>query len=292
MASDSFAATYKMRSDAPAPMAIDEYVDRISRAWDQLLTSDPDEPGVQAFLERHPLMVPGAHLGLGHLDKSGHAPFPSALIAQPPLRGLSARVPDFLWIASDSVFLNPVFIEIEAPAKRWVTGAGHQHHELTQALHQLDEWRDWLDKPVNRQLFVESYDLPPALRDRKWEPVFVLIYGRRAEDPDGIARLRAHLTTKTTHVIPYEHLEPDPESACYLCARRGTAGYEAVTVPPTVQLGPRHAEHWTLISGKERAVAGSPWVSEQRREFLIERMRYWDAWGRDGRGIRRLSDVE
>jgi Domain of unknown function (DUF4263) len=292
MPSDAFPITYEMSPDAPASMGTDEYVDRVSRAWAELLRSDPDEPAVQAFLQNHPLLVPGAHLGLGRLRETGHGPFPSALITQPPLRGLTARIPDFLWIASDSVFLNPVFLEIEAPGKRWVTAAGHQHHSLTQALHQLGEWRDWLDQPVNRELFLASYDVPSMLRQRKWEPVFVLIYGRRSEDPDAISTLRAHLTTKTRHVIPYEHLEPDPESADYLCARRGPNGYEAVTVPPTMQLGPRHAENWTLISGKERAVAASPWLSDERRAFLIERMPYWDAWGRHGRGIRRLSDVE
>jgi hypothetical protein len=121
---------------------------------------------------------------------------------------------------------------------------------------------------------------------------FVLIYGRRSEDPEAISRLRARLTTKTRHVIPYEHLQSDPESIDYLCARCGPQAYEAVTIPPTLQLGPGHAEEWALISGKERAVAASPWLTEVRRAFLIELMPYWDAWGRNGRGIRRSSDVE
>jgi hypothetical protein len=265
---------------------------RVSSTWSEVLEADPDEPTVQAFLEAHPFMVPGAHLGLGHLSKSGHAPFPGALITQPPLRGLTARIPDFLWIASDSVFLNPVFVEIEAPRKRWVTAAGHQHHELTQSLHQLDEWCEWLDRPVNRQLFLDLYDVPTMLRNRKWEPVFVLIYGTRGEDPAAVASLRARLTTQTRHVIPYEHLAPDPESANYICARRGSDGYEAVSVPPTLRLGPGHAEDWTLISGKDRAVSACSWLSDERRGFLIDRMPYWDEWGRHGRGIRRLSDLE
>ena len=215
-------------------MATDDYINSVSDAWSQVLSADPDEPTVQAFLEKHPLMVPGAHLGLGRLTQSGHGPFPSALITQPPLRGLTARIPDFLWIASDSVFLNPVFVEIEAPRKRWVTAAGHQHHELTQSLHQLDEWSEWLDRPVNRQLFLDVYDVPSMLRDRKWEPVFVLIYGTRGKDPAAVSRLRARLTTKTRHVIPYEHLEPDPESADYICAglRRLRGGLSSADSAP------------------------------------------------------------
>jgi hypothetical protein len=130
------------------------------------------------------------------------------------------------------------------------------------------------------------------LRKRKWEPVLVLIYGKRDEHPTAISRLRARLTTKLRHVIPFEHLTPDPDTADYLCVRHGPNGYEAVAVPPTMRLGPAHAEDWTLISDKDRAVAACPWLSKERRAFLKERMPYWDAWGRHGRGIRRLSDAE
>jgi hypothetical protein len=106
MPSDAFPITYEMSSDAPASMGTDEYVDRVSRAWAELLKSDPDEPAVQAFLQNHPLLVPGAHLGLGRLRETRPLPL-GADHTRPPLRGLTARIPDFLWIASDSVFLNP-----------------------------------------------------------------------------------------------------------------------------------------------------------------------------------------
>jgi hypothetical protein len=52
------------------------------------------------------------------------------------------------------------------------------------------------------------------------------------------------------------------------------------------------AEDWALISGKESALARSPWMSAARRSFLQRRMPYWDAWGTHGRGVRRLSDRE
>jgi antiviral defense system Shedu protein SduA len=288
---DPFAVSYSMRADAPPAMPADEYVSCVAHAWTDLVASDPAEPDVQSFLEAHPAMVPGADAGLGGF-KSGHAPFPSALITQPTLRGLSVRTPDFLWIAGDSLFLNPVFVEIEAPDKRWVTASGQQHHELTQALHQLDEWAEWLEQPANRQLFVEFYDLPRMLQRKKWEPLFLLVYGRRSEDREAVAQLRRRLTTKTRFVIPYENLAPDIEATQYLCARRGSTGYVAVSVPATVELGPQHAEDWRLISGKQQAVAATPWLSSERREFLIERFPYWDEWGSHGRGVRRLSDVE
>lgn len=284
--------TYALAPDPPPPMSSDEYKARVSRAWEELLQADPAEHEVQAFLEAHPSMVPGAHVGLGRLGQSGHAPFPAALITQPPLRGLTTRTPDFLWIAKDSVYLNPIFVEIEKPGKPWVTGTGQQHHLLTQALHQLDEWADWLAKAENVANFLEMYDLPLEFRRLKFEPIRVLVYGRRRENPEAIAKLRKHLTTSTRFVLPYEHLTPDPESFGYLTARLGTGGYQAKSVPATVTLGPTYADLWRRISGKREAAVRSEWLAPERREFLKSRFAYWDKWGRGERGLVRTADKE
>jgi hypothetical protein len=284
--------TYSLAVDPPPEMLPQVYEERLMLAWRELLRSGPAEPEVQTFLEAHPSMVPGAHVGLGRLGQSGHAPFPGALIAQPSLRGLTTRTPDFLWIAKDSVYLNPIFVEIEAPGKRWVTKAGQQHHQLTQALHQLQEWTDWFRSRENQSIFLEAYEIPLAMRRRQVEPVQLLIYGRQSENPEAIARLRRHLTTRTRFVVPYEHLKPDADSFGYLTARLGPRGYEAVSVPPTVTLGPRYASEWRLIGGKTDAVACSDWMPAERRTFLAARFAYWDEWGRDGRGLVRIADEE
>lgn len=42
-----------------------------------------------------------------------------AVISKPKLPGLSDRQPDFMWIATDSVALYPILIEIETPQKKW-----------------------------------------------------------------------------------------------------------------------------------------------------------------------------
>lgn len=268
-----------------------EYEKRVRDEWASLLDSRPTEREVQQFLERHPALVPGAHSALGRF-KSGHAPFPCALVAQPALRGLSQRTPDFVWISTDSVFLNPVFIEIEAPSKKWLTAKGHQHHHLTEALHQLDEWREWFDQPANRQLFFDAYHLPELLRRRKWEPIWVLIYGQQQEDLERINRLRGRLRTQSRIVIPYEHLEPDEDARDYLCVRLSRGRFVAVTVPPTVHLGPALARTWALIEGKEEASRSAPWATPERRRFLAERFRYWDRWAREDMGIIRPADEE
>jgi hypothetical protein len=285
-------ATYSLASDPPPAMSTPAYEERLTLAWRELLRSNPTEPEVQDFLETHPSMVPGAHAGLGRMGQSGHGPFPGALIAQPQLRGLATRTPDFLWIAKDSVYLNPIFVEIEAPGKRWITKTGQQHSQLTQALHQLEEWTDWFRRAENQAVFMEAYDIPRVIRRRQIEPIHVLIYGRQSENPEVIAKLRGHLTTRTRFVVPYEHVQPDAESFGYLTARLGTAGYEAVSVPPTVTVGPRHASEWRLIQRKTEAVARSDWMSVERRAFLAGRFGYWDEWGRDGGGIVRIADEE
>jgi Domain of unknown function (DUF4263) len=286
--------TYELADDGAPAMPWDVYEPRVRGAWQQLLESDPDEPAIQDFWETHPALVPGAHAAVGRLA-SGHAPFPAALIAQPALQGRFKRQPDFLWIASDSAFFNPVFIEIEAPSKPWLTKRGQQHHMLTQAVQQIQEWREWFDEPHHRQGFYEQYQVPLRLRrDRTWEPIWLLVYGRRSENPGGVSRQRARLRSQGLYAIPYEHIEPDDDAGDYVTVRNASGDFEAVSVPPTVELGPAHAEAWSLVVGKEAAVERSPWMSPQRKAFMRRRFSYWDAWARtrDHPGLTRLSDRE
>jgi hypothetical protein len=58
--------------DTPGrPRAMDwtSYVDAVLSDWHSLLLSDPEEQGVQRFLERHPAMIPG---GSGDVGQGGH----------------------------------------------------------------------------------------------------------------------------------------------------------------------------------------------------------------------------
>src|SRR5947209_637206 len=93
----------------PDPDTYDQF---LMERWQALLESEDsrDESLLQAFLERHPSLLPGSHSVDGD---SGHGPFPVAVIAKPKLPGLSDREPDFMWLASDSSSLYPVLIEIE-----------------------------------------------------------------------------------------------------------------------------------------------------------------------------------
>ncbi len=289
--SDLLAKTYELHPAPPPALPWEDYVNRMQTGWQDLLASHPSEREVQAFLERHPSLVPGAHVVPGQL-RSGHAPFPCSLVTQPTLTGLTQRTPDFLWMSSDSLTFSPVFVELEAPDKPWLTAAGYQSHQLTQALHQVDEWSEWFGRLENRQVFLEAFEVPSYLRQRKWSPVWLLVYGRRDEDPEAVSRLRSRLQTANRIVMAYEHLRPDRDCDDYLCVRRTSNGYRAVTVPPTVRLGPSTARDLAIVAGKAEAAAIQEWVTPERREFLADRFSYWDEWAQGQHGLISTADRE
>ena len=102
-----------------------------------LLSSGPDERQVQAFFERYPALVPG---GLTPGGSTGHYPLHCALITQPVLPGFHSRLPDLMWIATDSGTWYPTLIEIESPGKRLFTKRGVPTAAFTQARTQLAQW--------------------------------------------------------------------------------------------------------------------------------------------------------
>src|SRR4051794_36921269 len=90
-----------------------------------------EERPIQRWLEHHAAFVPGAR---GPDGMSGWQPWPGALITEPRLTGIIAKVPDFCWLAADSVNLTAVLVEIETPAKPWQQeGKAVAAAELTQA---------------------------------------------------------------------------------------------------------------------------------------------------------------
>lgn len=54
---------------------------------------------------------------------------------------MTTRIPDFLWIATDSCNIYPIFVEIERPSKNWFTVSGQPTADFTQAQTQLAEWK-------------------------------------------------------------------------------------------------------------------------------------------------------
>jgi hypothetical protein len=138
----------------------------------------------QNFFERNPYYLPGVSIPSRFIIEpdENYAPFPGAVISQPPLRSNQEYIPDFLWLAYDKDTVYPVFIEIEAPSKNWFNKDETLSAKFNQAYHQLLTWKTWFDKEANKQVFWKTLKVPYFLSERSSvEPKFILIYGRDRE---------------------------------------------------------------------------------------------------------------
>ena len=230
--------TYKMAPDSPPAVSWSDYEGIAALELAKALESDASETELHALFERHPCLLPGRR---GMPLNGAECAFPAAVISKPPLPSWGGRIPDFMWIASDSVTLGPVLIEIEAPGKPWFRMAGQQTHELTQALNQLADWRLWFEDSHHREAFLDFYRLDGMLRHRLFRPEFLLIYGRRADShkTEALAKKRGLLQTGDQAVVSYDRLFPSKAGCDYMCVAININGYKALTVPPTITLAAR-----------------------------------------------------
>ena len=266
-------------------MAWGDYERQILEVWNRLLDSVAvSEADIQNFLEDHPSMVPGA---FGMNGPSGHSPYPAALIAQPKLPGFSDRVPDFMWLASDSGTNYAVMVEIETPQKRWFNRSGAPTADFTQAQNQLRDWRQWFDSPMNKQLFMERFYSTSHNR-KAFIPQYVLIIGRRSEFSDSpkLNQKRFSLQNEQEYYMTFDRLMPDRKCHDYITVKNKGDDFIAVSIPPTVKLGPCFAEYWSRVAGKEAAAERSVLLSSERKNFLSSRFSYWDGLGRTPELIR------
>ncbi len=290
-----FNRTYEISPNPPPRMSWEEYSKRVLAEWHALLNSEQgcEERQIHNFLVRHPSMVPGAYSVTG---PSGHSPLSMALLSESPLTGIDIRIPDFIWLANDSLNFTPVFIEIESPCKRWFTQAGDPTHDLAQAHNQLVAWRNWFNRPENVMLFFNTFRIPDGIRrDYNFRPEFVLIYGRRVEfeDRPELTRFRAQFEQHGQIVMTFDRLKPAGDCEHYLSARVRNGDFHALHVPATFQLGPMVAEEFAGIRNIDGAIELNEWISAERRRFLIERLEYWNNWARrDHKGTMNTGDWE
>jgi hypothetical protein len=185
----------------------------------------------------------------------------------------------------DSGTLSPVLIEIERPDKRWVTTGKNPQPtaELTQALNQFRQWREWMNQPENRLVFLERYGVPQVWRARNFAPFYLLIYGRREENPDEIAKVRVAHKRRDQDLITYDHIQPDTRQTGYISVRRdGTGRFQALHMPASTKLDPSDPDSWSKVAGREEMVKRNPWISAERKRFLIEeRIPQWDDWAKN-----------
>jgi hypothetical protein len=286
--------TYEILIDPPPPMSWEDYERHVIFEWSNLLNSgnNSDETSLHNFLEKHPCLLPGAF----YPQPSGHFPFPGAVISKPPLTGLGKKIPDFMWITSDSGHIYPVLVEIETPAKRWFTNKGVPHSKLTQALDQLTEWKTWFNTTENQALFNKLFQIPDVwLRYRTFHPYYILIYGNRNEFKDNpfISKKRAQLARSDEFHMTFDRLIPLNQSQQFICVSIKCNYYNALSIPPTLKLGPNLADYRSIIKNKESAVIKNDLITRERKEFLLKRIPYWDKWAQsDMKGVIQTSDEE
>lgn len=276
-----FEATYKLQS-GPAATPFDEYAERLNRAFKELLESDPTEPKVQDFLERHPSLVPGAWTP-GSI--SGHEPLYSALITQPMLHGFEARIPDFLWLSNHSSSLYAAMVEIEKPSKRIFTSNEVPTAAYTQAYNQFAQWRIWFDNPAHQQNFFNDYGITAEMTNSlEFNLHLILIYGRRSEFQSNhrLSKLRSKLAKGLyEELMSYDRLSPDHSLSSVVTVKPLGAGrFEVKYVPETFTTSPWNAPDLLAFEGLKTAIDANEEIEPERREFLKDRVTYWREWAK------------
>lgn len=272
----------------------DEYVSNIQKEYKRIISENKDEEKVfQKFFEENPCMLPGAY---GFFGESGHTPYLNVLITQPILTGLTTRIPDFLWIANDSCNVYPVFIEIEKPAKKWFRGDGNPSADFTHAQNQLTDWKVWFGNPTHQKLFFEYYDVDSEfLKGKTIKPYYVLIYGSRDEfkKRHDLNLKRGNMQRENEVYMTFDRLSPNIKGRNLITCYVKDQIYYSKYVQPVFRLGPAFADDFAKIHNIEDTIEINSRISDDRKQFLISRVPYWQEFGRlDSRGIIYTGDWE
>lgn len=271
--------SYELTGDFTKVLDWDSYEKIALKEYKELLkTKGSEERAFQVFFEKNPSFLPGA---FGVYGESGHPPYNNALITQPVLNGLTSKIPDFLWIASDSGTIYPIFIEIETPNKRWFKKNGVPTAEFTQAQSQLSDWKMWLSNPAHQSLFYENYNIDQKIAEGKnVKSQFILIFGSRSE-LEGNTELnqkRTQLIRENETYMTFDRLSPNIKARDVITCKVKNRKYIAKFVSPTFRLGPVYAKELSKIDNKEEAINNSE-LSDMRKKFILSRLNYWEEFG-------------
>ena len=107
----------------------------------ELLDSNPDEQTVHIFLEGNPNF-------LVQVLGGGHGRYQIPRLQTKPRLG-SEYIPDFLISDMNSMGIHWYAVELESPRKRAYRKNGIQTSDLTQAISQITDWREWLSNNIN-----------------------------------------------------------------------------------------------------------------------------------------------
>ena len=284
---------YEIVQDAPPAISIDNYINCTMKQYKEMLDNpNMGEKAYQHFFERNPAFIPGAFEVIG---VSGHDPYLGALISQPRVGHDLMRKPDFLWLSNDSLSFCPVFIEIEDPVKIQFRKDEVPNAKFNQALDQITEWRVLLSKDENRKQFFEDYAIPERLRKMVFEPQYVLVYSRRNEyeKNDFLRDKRCSLQRDNIKIMSFDRLKPSRDVYSFVTVSVSRGKYYVKHIPPTFVYEPLRAENLHQLCGFKEQINKIKMISDERRNFLLERYDYWETFGkREHPGLFNAADKE
>ncbi|MGW0867816.1 Shedu anti-phage system protein SduA domain-containing protein [Streptomyces sp. NPDC002611] len=271
-----------MSPERPQATPWETYRASLVPQWQSLLASSPSEREMQEFLELHPCFLPGATDNIG--PGGHHGPSFSAVIRQPPLKGLGpTRVPDFMWVRLDTGAIRPICIEIESPRKAWFNkGTRTPTAELTQAVDQLTEWKVWFSSPENQLIFAKTY--APDYAYRPIEAQFVLVYGRDSEfraatsihdNPAYMRQKRDHMPRDREYYFTYDQLTAQREAGDYATLTREVDKWRLDSLPPTFTTGSNMMDLAEIIADPSPVLSRTDLMNEERRAYVVRRWQYW-----------------
>lgn len=266
--------TYEFTEGAPKIPDSKRYVKKATMELESLLAKfSSDESKFQEFFERNPHFLPGSRDEFSGVGGSGHQPHLLCLISQPKISGLINRQPDFMWLASDSVYFSPVIIEIEAPSKRYFKADGTPSRYFTQAVHQLQEWQTILSRPENVLKFYEDFSIPEDLRELTFKPQYALVYGQRKEYKNDkiLKQKRGNMLSHNQTMLSYDRITPAYLVNPLICCTVKNGKYYAKYVSPIFQIGPDE-EHLLDIQDIPGAIKRTKGISTERKKFILRKL--------------------
>ena len=94
-------------------------------------------------------------------------------------------------------------------------------------------------------------------------------------------------------IVSFDRLVPSAAASEHMCAKVSSDGYRALSVPPTITLGPLWAEQRAYMSCKEEAIENNVYLAPERKQFLKTRIAYWDSWAKlESKGTLSAGDYE
>lgn len=275
---------YQVIKDSPREISWDDYYNQAMAEYEELLDNNGDDEKVfQTFFEKNPSFVPGA---LELFGQSGHYPYMDTMISQPSIGGVFKRIPDFLWLAQDSLNFCPVFIEIERPNKNTFTKQGDTTADFNQALGQLKQWSFLMKNPTNIQLFYEYFKIPIETREKVFTPQYLLIYGRRSEYIKDIMLrgIRSENQKENIAIFSYDRLQPLADYRQFITCKISNAQYDVINISPTFRYRADCATSLPEYNGFCEKIDCMEKTSLERKEFLKSRYLYWCDFAKSGVG--------